>query len=96
MNENNNHFNVNVILEHIKNQGYSRFAVVKGYSEDQYFISPVSELLNTRYGAVYDNEDIQGRVIMSKEAMMINFTLLYGYTVDYEWDDHKGAIPFKK
>lgn len=95
MNETRKHINIDMMADHIREEGYSRFAVAKGY-RGVYFIAPVSKFLNMRFGMVYDNTDIHGDVIMSKEAMMVNFTLLFGYTVDYEWDDYKGAIPLKK
>jgi len=95
------HYNIEVIRKLIKAHKFRKFALVKmGYNkgdEDAYYIAPLkrhkSKLgswYTTRYGAVYDNTNVTGDVMLSKEELCMKFTMLFGFPVKYILEDNIG------
>lgn len=89
------HFNIPVVEKHIEK--YDNFALMhRNYTNKnisaskelnrEYWISPVvlgDDSWRTE-GMCYDNCDIHGDVIMSKDEMIMKFNLIFGKTVEYE------------
>lgn len=94
------HIYVDNIRKYIEREGYTDFALVKsmGYIKDVWFISPItfSENSITREGSIFDNTNIYGKVVMSKEEMMLKFQMYFGYTIEYLWDDEIGVKKLEK
>jgi hypothetical protein len=95
-------YNIEVVKELIRKEGYDKFALCH-YSvnfDDEfnhYYISPISfgDRYITRHGAIFDNLDNDSYCCMSKEELILKFQLIFGYDVEYFWDDKTGLTILK-
>lgn len=94
------HIYVDNIRNYIEERGYTDFALVKSdeFQEDVWFISPIifSPNMITREGSIFDNTNIYGEVVMTKEEMMLKFQMYFGHTIDYLWDNEIGVKKLEK
>ena len=87
--------NINVVKDIIEENGYDIFAVcehTQSNNKSIFFISPIifkSDKI-IRCSAIFDNLDRHGKVIMSKEEMIMKFILIFGHSVDYYLNEDNG------